>query len=337
MSFLASLFLFSGCAGGYRVVPAAAPFSPAALGVSWLTPSEGSDSRTLARWRAAVGQPLVSASPAQSTTAIDELTIVSWNIALGEGDVLGLVRRLREEQPRTPIVLLLQEAYRGGDDVPASPLEAAFGRRLRTAPGLEIDDLARVLGMSLYYVPSMRNGPPGAALEDRGNAILSTLPLSSLTAIELPFERQRRVAISASLSGTTSSGGPWTLKVGNVHLDNTSGMNRLWVGSEFARMRQARALRDAFRGGEPTVLAGDFNTWFGFQDGAYREIKGVFPQTKVTDKRRTFMGLMRLDHLFYRVPANWEVRFRRSDSAFGSDHHPLIARVRLGENNKTGD
>ena len=36
--------------------------------------------------------------------------------------------------------------------------------------------------------------------EDRGNAILSTLPLSDLTAIELPLESQRRVALQATVT-----------------------------------------------------------------------------------------------------------------------------------------
>ena len=36
----------------------------------------------------------------------------------------------------------------------------------------------------------MRNG--AATDEDRGNAILFTRPLSRLTAVELPMERQRR-------------------------------------------------------------------------------------------------------------------------------------------------
>ena len=45
----------------------------------------------------------------------------------------------------------------------------------------------------------MRNGRPPQTDEDRGNAILSTEPLADLTAIELPFEQQRRVAVAATL------------------------------------------------------------------------------------------------------------------------------------------
>jgi hypothetical protein len=41
----------------------------------------------------------------------------------------------------------------------------------------------------------MRNG---GVDEDRGNAILATLPLRDVAAIELPLVRERRVAVAAS-------------------------------------------------------------------------------------------------------------------------------------------
>ena len=343
VSLVAALTIVSGCASGYRVVSPPAPFSNPSLGVAWLTPHERSDAAALSRWRAAVGQPVIAASSQKRVEAgfsrpVDELTVVSWNIALGAGDVEALFRRLQADHPNRAIVLLLQEAFRGDDDVPgatpsigstgASP-RLAFARRIRGVMEREVDDLARSLDLSLYYVPSMRNGAPGASNEDRGNAILSTLPLDQLVAIELPFERQRRVALAANVRGTTSAGKPWTLRVASAHLDNSSGAKKVWIGSEYARMRQARGLRDALAGSEPLVLGGDFNTWFGFNDAAYRETVRAFPKTRVTDGRRTFLGLMRLDHVFYRLPDDWRAEFRRGDSAYGSDHHPLITSIRF--------
>ena len=65
---------------------------------------------------------------------------------------------------------------------------------------IDIVEAAGRLGLSLVYVPSMRNGSDTD--EDRGNAILSTEPLSDVAAVELPFERQRRVAIDAAVSVT---------------------------------------------------------------------------------------------------------------------------------------
>jgi endonuclease/exonuclease/phosphatase family metal-dependent hydrolase len=172
----------------------------------------------------------------------------------------------------------------------------------------------------------MRNGAPGTSDEDRGNAILSTLPLGNLAAIELPFEKQRRVAVAATINGQRPGGATWTLRLANAHLDNIS-PSRLWIASEYARMRQARGLRDSLAGDSPLVLGGDFNTWFGFNDGAYREIAPHFPDTRVTDTRRTFLGVLRLDHLFFRLPDGWHAEFKRAESTFGSDHYPLIARV----------
>jgi hypothetical protein len=51
-------------------------------------------------------------------------------------------------------------------------------------------------------VPSARNGPQtiAAEREDKGNAILSTLSLKDLIAIELPFEAGRKVAVATGRS-----------------------------------------------------------------------------------------------------------------------------------------
>ena len=316
------------CAGNHRLAPSSGVLSDAALGVSWLTPALDGDLQTLARWRAGVGRPLVAASTAQAEPApVDGLTIVSWNIALGAGDVAAMFRRVQKERPTHGIVLLLQEAFRSGDDIPHAPLNAAFAGRIRGTSAREIDDLARALNLWMYYVPSMRNGAPGIADEDRGNAILSTVPLEDLVAIELPFERQRRVAVAATVQGRGADGSNWKLRVASVHLDNMAGLSRGYIGGEYARIRQARGLRDALQDANPLVLAGDFNTWFGFGDGGYREIAKAFPQTRVTDQRRTFMGLLRLDHVFYRLPAGWHADVRRDETALGSDHHPLITNI----------
>ena len=325
---LSLILAASACAGGYRVGPAPATFSRPTSGVSWITPLAASDRVTLSRWRAAVGAPVVQPRLGAVSPAVDGLTVVSWNTALGYGDVTSLVAELRRAHPRRGIVLLLQEAFREDRDLPSSMSGLAFASRIPCAPSdREIDSLGRSLDLSVYYVPSMRNGAPGTTYEDRGNAILSSLPLDELTAIELPFERQRRVAVAASMRGLTSAGKEWTLRVASAHLDNRSGIKKVWIGSEYARTRQARGLLQALEGDEPLVLGGDFNTWFGFADAAFRETAQAFPQTIVTDRRRTFRGLMRLDHVFYRLPSGWQASVRRGESALGSDHHPLITEI----------
>ena len=320
----------TGCAGGYHV-EARLPVdhtvqTPEAI--RWFEPALTRDQTEITRWRAAVGSPLISKSGEATPSATDALIVVNWNIALGSGDVAALVRDLRGQSPAAPIVLLLQEAYRSGDDIPASPAKPAYAGFLGTSePAREIDDISRALGFGMFYVPSMRNGMSGRHREDRGNAILSTVPLEDLIAIELPFEHQRRVAVAAHVRGTTTGGKPWRLQLATVHLDNIVGARHAWIGGEYGRTRQARGLREALAGDQPLVLAGDFNTWFGFQDLAYRETARAFPQTRMADRRRTFRGLLRLDHVFYRLGDGWTAEVRRGESNYGSDHHPLITRI----------
>lgn len=327
-----TLMVATGCAGGHALVPrpsTTAPLAsaaPLAASISWLSPELARDAAVLARWRAGVGSPIVIDGPATPAGA-DGLTVVSWNIALGGGDVVPYVRELQASAPG-PMVLLLQEAFRSGDDIPVSPVDCAFAGFLGTSqPDREIDSIARELGFSLYYVPSMRNGAPGRHTEDRGNAILTNLDLADLAAIELPFERQRRVAAAATVRGTDSTGRSWSLRFVSAHLDNTGSLRRVWIGAEFGRARQARGLSDALRAVDNVVLGGDFNTWFGFSDRAYHELAREYPQTSVTDTRRTFRGLLRLDHIFYRLPQGWQASVRREESSRGSDHYPLVARL----------
>ena len=261
----------------------------------------------------------------------DALTIVSWNTAVGAADIVGFVRSL--PNPRGALILLLQETYRDGSGVPAHPeVGFAFARPLGGPPqnssDRDIEDVARALDLTAYYVPSMRNGGL-TSKQDRGNAILSSLPLDELSAIELPFERQRRVAIAATVAGHTRAGTPWSLRVASVHLDNLGGVRRAWVAAEYGRARQARSLTDVLSGSAPTILAGDFNTWFGFSDQAYIETARAFPETRVIDRRATFRGLLRLDHMFFRLAQGWHMEVHRAPSTFGSDHYPLVGTLRF--------
>ena len=201
------ILILTGCAGGHALVPRDVP-APAGSAVSWLTPEFASDAAVLSRWRAGVGSPLVI-DAATTAPVSDALTVVSWNIALGAGDVVPLVREL-QSSGHGAIVLLIQEAYRSGDDIPKTADCAFAGFLGNSKPDREIDAVAQALGFSLYYAPSMRNGAPGRHNEDRGNAILTNLDLDDLVAIELPFERQRRVAVAATVRGLTSGGAPWS-------------------------------------------------------------------------------------------------------------------------------
>jgi len=298
--------------------------------VAWFAPQIAGDEALLSPWRKSVGPPLLP-SPSIDGDAHDALSIVSWNTAVGEADIVRFART--QVDRRRPLVMLLQEVYRSGAVVPSHlDRDSAFAGRLGGDGGgrddREIEAVGRLLDLQVYYVPSMRNGGERSK-EDRGNAILSNLSLTDLQAIELPFERQRRVAIAATVNGHTSSGEPWQLRVVSAHLDNMGTAKRAWIGSEYGRARQARGLAALLRGDQPTILAGDFNTWFGYSDRAYVETAREFPETRVTDRRATFRGLLRLDHVFYRLPSEWRLDVHRADSRFGSDHYPLVGALQL--------
>jgi endonuclease/exonuclease/phosphatase family metal-dependent hydrolase len=322
--------LLSGCAGHYELASRAVTGG----GPSWLQPAWTPDQARLEGWREAVGPPLLLPLAADRAAAESpRLTIVTWNTAVGDADVVRFVHDLQARiGPRAPLVLLLQEVYRGG--LPTRRLPgpaAAFAARLgalRDHDDPDIAAVARATGLTLYYAPSMRNGSPAGSDEDRGNAILANVPLKDLAALELPFERQRRVALAATVGGHLDSGAPWSIRLVCAHLDNMVGPHRLWIaGSEFARTRQARALVDYLDDAGPSVLAGDFNTWFGFADRAYEETARAFPGAPPSDRGATFRGLLRLDHMFFRLPPGWQATYQRAGDSYGSDHRALVATI----------
>ena len=149
----------------------------------------------LPAWRANVGSTIsLDATPFASDHA-QSLIVLDWNVWLGRGRLTEVVRRIRAGEYQAsgirgdmPLVVLLQEAYRTDESVPARSTGRG-GRRLvtRAQPQEDVVDTACRLGLSLRYAPSMRNG---AARSDRGNAILSSLPLERTVAIELPLMLQ---------------------------------------------------------------------------------------------------------------------------------------------------
>jgi endonuclease/exonuclease/phosphatase family metal-dependent hydrolase len=310
--------------------------------VRWVEPEARRDRDTLARWCDTIGPILIQPLAVRPAAApIDRLAVVTWNVHVGSGDIADLVARLRRGEftagaPVEHFVLLLQEAYRRDPAVPSrvprgfpapSRIAAAVGR----AP--DIGNVAKALGVSVFYVPAMRNGIAAIDAEDRGNAILSTLDLHDLVVIELPMERQRRTAAVALVQARGSDGSPWVLRVANVHLDTALAITR---GGPFAaRRRQAHALIDALRTPDelPTVLAGDFNTWWGASEPALNILRSAFPQTPRTANLKTWSGPLgihaQLDYMFIRGPLDG-VRVERLSSRFGSDHYPLLAMLAVG-------
>src|SRR5256885_129377 len=306
----------------------------------------------LDEWCRAVGPAFVSrAFRREAAPRIDDRVVVSWNVEVGGGDIETLLDYVRDEShPNRQIVVLLQEAYRDGSLVPPVPPGVSVPRRIAPAPPsgarASVIDVAERRGLFLFYAPSMRNGSgeAPAPAEDRGNAILSTLPLNDLAAIELPFEHQRRVAVAATVDVIDRSGKLSRVRFVAAHLDARSSWRRgafFWFG----RMRQAAALLKGIArldrraaaspyAQTPTILGGDFNSWLGELEPDVRLARSRFPQTPPPPARVTFplVGAIgvHLDHLFFSLPDGWRAEVSRLPRRWGSDHYPIAATLETG-------
>jgi endonuclease/exonuclease/phosphatase family metal-dependent hydrolase len=285
-----------------------------------------------------VGAPVVDATPAQASEVVptlDELVLVSWNAHLADGLLTELIDDLRAGEltngrPVTHFVLLLQELYRRGNDVPdfGPDARAAYAIVPRDPNTPDARVYAARLGLAMAYVPSMRNG--AQMKEDRGNAVVSTEPLHDLFGVELPFERQRRVALGAAINVRTSRGIE-RLQVVDTHLEPLASPANLWILRN-PRRRQVTALLQLLE--QPrfqtdavgTVIAGDFNTvQGGAREEAYRRVRAWSRSLAREDGRNTHL-LGRLDYVFARLSPGWQVSTTRVSKKYGSDHHPVLAR-----------
>ena len=295
------------------------------------------DANELSRWCRAVGNPVfveALAASAPTLPTLDQLVVVSWNAHLAEGELANLIGKLRSGaltggRPVAHFVILVQELYRRGDEVPEFDRRdrSAFAIRSRSPESLDIDDHAATLGLSILYVPSMRNG--SELREDRGNAIISTEPLLDPFALELPLVRQRRVALGAAVQVQTSEGTK-RIELMDAHLEPVSSAKTLWVFKN-PRAGQVRAILDALDAPRyasdavvGVVLGGDFNTvQSGADEDAYRLARSWATGFVKEDSRNTHM-MGRLDYLFFRLADGWTASTKRLDDRFGSDHYPVV-------------
>lgn len=318
------------------------------LGVAQVAPDAEADRRQLARWAAGVGPVLTrvpksrqqdsplerqKARPPEAPTPDTGCTVVSWNARVGGGEIYAFWEYVLHVAPPGPVVLLLQEVYSTGSHIPSSLPDGAVGAlaiadQPRRGPRTDIGSFATEADLFLFYAPSMRNG---AGPEDRGNAVLANVPLNGLTAIDLPFERQRRVAVAADVElGNTP------FRVCSAHLDNRAPWGRAWRSLGSSRTRQMAGLLKSFPRNPPSALGGDFNTWVrGTRERAYELARMRFPHPYAVDPRPTHhfeLGgfLRRSDHLLFDLPTGWRGRVERMDETFGSDHHPLVGVINRG-------
>jgi endonuclease/exonuclease/phosphatase family metal-dependent hydrolase len=322
-------------------LPASCPAAGEMKRLRWYQVSDRGERKDLLRWCAAVG-PAVIGTSANTGEPMDSLAVVTWNTHVGGGSLGYFIRQLRTGvltagRPVRHFVVMLQETFRDGYEVPAAlPAGALSAEEIFPTRELgvrrDVQQVAQEEGLHVFYVPSMRNGVDKDPPEDRGNAILSTLPLTNHTAWELPLRYQRRVSIGATVAGETTDGQPWRVSFINVHLDNRSGISSLALSFSRARVHQTEFVLDNLPFTSAAVLGGDLNTWLGEgEEPAVRMIHELFTEPERTPVHGTlkFGAVMerQTDFLFFRLPHGWRARYRRIDGTYGSDHYPLIGWV----------
>ena len=321
-------FAFSACV---RWTPPASLRSPAgscrSASIQWFAPDDPRERARLDAWCAGVGGAIQTTAPASApeTIGMEDITFVSWNVHVGSGDIRAFVKDLTsgahtEGRPVRHYVLMLQEAVRTEGTPPLSGGAMGAARIPAHAPVSPIDiaQIGSELGLSLIYVPSMRNGAsPGDPAEDRGSAILSTLPLSEPIAVELPGERQRRVVIIARAA---------SVSLAVLHLDALGGGRRLRIfWTPWMRDVQVRSTAPLLPDG-PLVIGADLNTWHGRDELATRFLGQLFRATPLSVDRQG-LGLRVLDYMFFRAGADRRAYYRQVEHRYGSDHRPLVGWV----------
>jgi len=307
-------------------LPSALPCLEAVDGVRWI-PWTASGQETLDRWCASVGPPVLMASSVEPAE-IKRLAVVTWNVHVGGGQVEDFVKAHWADRANSGLVLLLQETYRADETVPDSfPKGLKVPSAIRPKPrSADVLRLAERLKMSVTYVPSMRNGEatePGQR-EDRGNAILSTEPISDVRAITLPFGKQRRIAVAATITPRGSAIKP--LRVVATHFD---------IGG--SRVAQAESFADRIAGFSdlPLVVGGDFNSPGGLRDKAVQAVSKRIPmeacgtgRTFTWPQKFNLLALLdfgRFDFLFSNLDSSGLTRQCQTiDDWFRSDHRPVM-------------
>ena len=224
------------------------------------------------------------------------LALVTWNLHAGAGDLSRLIQDLRDGR------------LTGGTAVPD------FALFLQEADA-DVLDVARRLGLSAFFTPTRVD-----ERSERGLAVLSTQPLLEPRAIELPRERQRRRAIAAYTDSACQR-----LLLANVHLENRASWWRGALPGDRARERQMRALLAELPADIPGVLGGDFNTWLGTSESAYRLAAEQFRDGPRDAPALTYGERLSLDHLLFRLPPGWTAHLTRAPARYGSDHYPVVA------------
>lgn len=352
----AALLGAAACLPSYDMTPELAPdrSCPDVAEAAWYVPEATAAQERLEDWCRTVGPPVVSASPTADfgpLPAGGELEVVSWNAAIGRGDVAGMLEPELDlscdgsaselASGANHFALLVQEAFRRSERIPESPPGSTIPRPVpeegRTGARLDAVELASRCGLSLAYVAAARNGsePRDGLREDKGVAILSTLPLEDVFFVELPYEAARRVAVAATVRSASGAG----LRLANLHLTSMAGPSRALRTGNGSRLRQGLAAADAIDRADAvrppaiaTILAGDFNTWSD-RETTLRRLREQFPDSPPPLGIATH-GAFPTDHILFRAGPDdvglVEGSYTRVDDSYHSDHHPIRVEVRFG-------
>ena len=226
------------------------------------------------------------------------LMVVTWNTDAGSGDLERLVTDL-------------QNGSLGG----AAPV--GYVLLLQEAAEHELDAIAVPRGWTTWFVPV--RGVEGRV---RGNAIVSSLALRDRRVVPLSRERQPRAAASAWID---LAGQP--LFVASVHLENRVSLWRGGLLGDSARGRQVDGLLRALPADASGILGGDFNTWLGPNEPAWKALGRRFADTPDMMPMPTFRDRLALDHVVMDLPDGWSAMNRVLPDDYGSDHHPVMALV----------
>lgn len=337
-----------GCRDQQSATTVGSPNGEAGHGLTWIRSGERRDKALGSAWCETVGSAVITLVPGYpySPLSDDTLAVGSWNTRVGGADFFEFLDSefgltCGDSGPTggdtvAPFVLMLQEVYRRSGLLPrvgkSTVIPWTVDPEERPAEELDIVELADRCGLSLVYVPSSRNGPDTGARpsEDKGNAILSTLPLAAPIAIDLPFEAGRRVAVAAEIPISEGR----TVRVVSVHLDVLPPLIRTLLTGNQTRARQAGGLIDALDlldarlpGVAATLVGADLNTWTA-DETAILLMRRAFAQSPLWDGQNT-RGPFPTDHMFFRSSEGGPQLsgYRLTDRAYMSDHKARIARL----------
>ncbi len=241
------------------------------------------------------------------------IRLVSWNVHKCVG---GLDRRY--DPIRTVEVLAAANA-----DVVLLQEVAQNGRWYRHER--QVDLLGDALSMPhRSYFVNVRFGPRRG---EYGNAILSRVPITSSTNIDLTLaNRKARSVLHAELRLPTASGGTRTLHLFNLHL----GLGEAERREQLRRLLASPALH-AIQSRTPTVVAGDFNDVWGTLGKRILVPAGFVGPVRPIRTFPAWAPVRALDSLYARgdLEVLELVRPRSRSARTASDHLPLIADLHI--------